>query len=138
MGGRTEARSAMLIPVAILCAMVVALPVNTCHATGPSSGEGPSSTGCGTDAEDGHHRTGHSERLECYAQSSNDCQYSGGYVGGGTRFHGCGRFAQEGTWGRDYCGWRLSHRPWLNWSHGRRSQGGSGAYKTDGPKLVGH
>jgi hypothetical protein len=103
-----------------------------------TSGNSSMPTVCAPDSHDGHHRSGHPERLACYAQPSNDCNYSSGYVGGGSQFHGCGRFAQEGTWGRDYCGWLVSHRPWLKWSHGRRNQGGSGAYKTDGPHLLKH
>jgi len=132
-----EARGEKLIVAAILCAFVGTSAVNTSHAAGPLSREGPSPTACSAEAEDGHHRAGHPERLACYAQPSNESQYSSGYVGGGTQFRGCGRFPHEGTWGRDYCGALLPHRPWLKWSHGRRYQGG-GAYKTDGPKLFGH
>jgi len=131
----TEARGKNPLHAAILVALIGALSANTCHA---ECSDAPSTTTCRAETEDGHHRAGHPERLACYAQPSDDCNYSGGYVGGGTQFHGCGRFSHEGTWGRDYCGGLLSNRPWLNWSHGRRNRGGSGFYKTDGPKVLKH
>jgi hypothetical protein len=43
------------------------------------------------------------------------------------------RAAEEGTWGWDYRTSRLVCDPFLRWWHGRRYQGGSGAYRTDGP-----
>jgi hypothetical protein len=60
---------------------------------------------------------------------------SGGYVGGGSasKWHGEPRTAEEGTWGWDYRTSRLVCDPFLRWWHGQRYQGGSGAYKTDGP-----
>jgi hypothetical protein len=72
-----------------------------------------------------------------YAIPSNTRFYAGGYVGGGTVLPGDVGHANEGTWGWDYGG-LLPTRIWLNWSHGRRYQGGSGAYKSDGPKLKLH
>jgi hypothetical protein len=84
-------------------------------------------------AEHTHHRAGHPECVAHYAQRSS--HYTGSYVGGGCAFHGCARRPDEGTWGWDYCGAILRHRPWLGWCHGRRCQGGSGAYKTDGPHV---
>ncbi len=72
-----------------------------------------------------------------YAIPSNTRHYTGGYVGGGTVLPGEARYDNEGTWGWDYSG-LLPKRTWLNWSHGRRYQGGSGAYKSDGPKLKLH
>jgi len=61
----------------------------------------------------------------------------GYHVGGGNPYL---RFAEprnedEGTWGWDYQGWFLPRRILNGWWHGRRCQGGTGAYKTDGPKL---
>lgn len=44
------------------------------------------------------------------------------------------RRPDEGTWGWDYQG-LLPRRIILGWWHGRRAQGGVGAYKTDGPRL---
>ena len=46
-----------------------------------------------------------------------------------------GRANDQGTWGWDYRGWLIPRRVNLLWWHGRRFQGGSGAYKTDGPHL---
>ena len=67
---------------------------------------------------------------------SNTRRYCGYYVGGGLPVHGEGRHLdRDGTWGWDYGGLLLSKRISLNWSHGQRTQGGTGAYKTDGPKL---
>lgn len=89
-------------------------------------------------AEHTQHRAGHPECVASFAKPSNTSRYSGSYVGGGTAIKGCGRQTEDGTWGWDYCGYGaryLSHHPWLNWSHGRRCQGGSGAYKTDGPHV---
>ena len=60
----------------------------------------------------------------------------GYYVGGGVPFgarHGDAPYRLEGTWGWDEtgCGW-FRRRVLLGWSHGRRYQGGAGAYRTDG------
>lgn len=58
-------------------------------------------------------------------------------VGGGNPFPHLAepRRADEGTWGWDYQGRLLPRRVISGWWHGRRSQGGTGAYKTDGLKL---
>jgi hypothetical protein len=45
------------------------------------------------------------------------------------------RREDEGTWGWDYQGWLLPRRIINGWWHGRRYQGGTGAYKTDGLKF---
>ncbi len=81
------------------------------------------------------HRAGHPECIARYAQPSNTPHYTGGYVGGGCAHGGEGRGPDDGSWGWDYCGWFVSHRPWLAWCHGRRCQGGTGAYNTDGPHV---
>ncbi len=97
------------------------------------------STGCAKiSLPAGHHRAGHPEYVAHYAQRSNGCHYSAGFVGGGTQFLGCGRLNHEGTWGSDYSGLIFRHGPWLRWSHGRRSQGGTGAYRTDRSKPLDH
>jgi hypothetical protein len=69
------------------------------------------------------------------AHPSYNSHTSGGYVGGGcaSKWHGEPRTAEEGTWGWDYRTSRLMCDPFLRWWHGQRYQGGSGAYKTDGP-----
>jgi hypothetical protein len=134
----TEAHLGLVMPAAFLAAFIAVMSANTCRADGLDYRNATSTGVSGAGTENGQHRAGHPERQACYAQPSSERHYSKGFVGGGVQFHGNGRFAHEGTWGRDYCGWLVSHRPWLNWSHGRRHQGGSGAYKTDGPKLLGH
>lgn len=64
-------------------------------------------------------------------------QYSAGYMGGGVPFCGEGRYTDEGTWAIDYDGILRKH-VWLLWTHGRRYQGGTEGYKTDGPRLLHH
>jgi hypothetical protein len=58
----------------------------------------------------------------------------GYYVGGGVPLgHGAGRRPDDGTWGWDDTGCHLfRRRVILGWSHGRKPQGGTGAYRTDG------
>jgi len=61
----------------------------------------------------------------------------GYYVGGGVpRGHGLGRRSEDGTWGWDEtgCG-HFRRRTVLGWSQGRKYQGGTGAYHTDGPVV---
>jgi len=73
-------------------------------------------------------------RLAMPSQTKGNVGY---HVGGGNPFpHSAEpRTADEGTWGWDYRGWLFPRRIINGWWHGRRSQGGTGAYKTDGPKL---
>ena len=61
----------------------------------------------------------------------------GYHVGGGNPFPHLAepRTSEEGTWGWDYQGWLFPRRVINGWWHGRRYQGGTGAYKTDGPKF---
>ncbi len=66
---------------------------------------------------------------------SNTRFYGGYYVGGGTPTRGAGRCIEDGTWGWDYSGILFPKRIALNWTAKGRFQGGTGAYKTDGPKL---
>jgi hypothetical protein len=61
----------------------------------------------------------------------------GYFVGGGMK-HGRGepRRRNEGTWGWDETGGaHFRGRVILGWSHGRKYQGGIGAYRTDGPVV---
>ncbi len=79
-------------------------------------------------------RSGYSQCQACYAKPSYSPHESGYYVGGGTAIGGNCRYCNEGTWGWDYLGkWPKCVR--LKWSHGRRYQGGPGAYRVDGPDL---
>ncbi len=64
--------------------------------------------------------------------------YIGYYVGGGKACLGDYPEPCDGTWGWDYRGLLLPHRVFLLWSHGRSYQGGTGAYRTDGPELLKH
>lgn len=77
-------------------------------------------------------RAGCPQTLRYHATGTNP-NFWGYWVGGGTAFGGGPPCEHEGTWGWDFEGWP-TRRVWLNWSHGRY-QGGTGAYKTDGPKL---
>jgi hypothetical protein len=78
-------------------------------------------------------RAGCPQNVRPHALPSNTRYYWGWWVGGGTALGGGPPGVHEGTWGWDYEG-VVPKRVWLNWSH-RRYQGGTGAYKTDGPKL---
>ena len=79
---------------------------------------------------------GYPQSIASYAQPSNTPRYIGYYVGGGSAFKGEPRFVDEGTWGWDYSGGLFHRRVWLNWWHGQRAQGGTGSYRTDGPRLL--
>jgi hypothetical protein len=61
----------------------------------------------------------------------------GYYVGGGVCLgHGHPRSPHDGTWGWDETGCHIFRpRNILGWSHGRKYQGGTGAYRTDGPVV---
>jgi hypothetical protein len=74
-------------------------------------------------------------RVACWSPPSDTGSYCGYYVGGGSACRGQPRTPAEGTWGWDYHGCLLPQRLLLQWWHGRRYQGGSGAYKIDGPHL---
>jgi hypothetical protein len=87
--------------------------------------------------EDGERRAGYPSRVSCLARPSDTGAYDGYYVGGGSPCRGCGPGADEGTWGWDYLGRCWKSKVALLWSHGR-CQGGTGAYQTDGPQLLGH
>lgn len=82
-------------------------------------------------------RTGFPQEISRWAKPSDTGRYIGYTVGGGARPRkGDPPLAQEGTWGWDYTGGLLQRRVILGWWHGRRYQGGSGAYGTDGPKVL--
>jgi hypothetical protein len=70
------------------------------------------------------------------ARPSDTGRYFGYYVGGGSPFRGEERLPNEGVWGWDYGGFHFVPRIDLLWNHGRRYQGGTGAYKTDGPRFI--
>jgi hypothetical protein len=81
-------------------------------------------------------RAGFPWEVRAHARPTKTPAYQHGYVGGGAAFNwGEPRTLEEGTWGRDYAGILYPRRVWLNHWHGARYQGGTGGYKTDGPKL---
>jgi hypothetical protein len=83
-------------------------------------------------------RAGDSEHAAWYALPSDTGRYVGYYVGGGkpSRALVQNRKTGDGTWGWDYRGFCIPSHIILDWYHGCRYQGGQGAYRTDGPKLV--
>jgi hypothetical protein len=88
--------------------------------------------------ENGFERAGYPQDIACRARPSDSPAYCGYTVGGGAPHHGEPRYLDEGTWGWDYTGWLFQRRVGLDWFHGGRYQGGPGAYKTDGPRLLHH
>src|SRR5262245_2494445 len=84
---------------------------------------------------DDHGCAGCSMLICPHAIWSNTAHYGGYRVGGGVPCRRDQPDVDEGTFGWDYFGVLFPKRIALNWSHGRRYQGGAGAYKTEGPKL---
>jgi hypothetical protein len=89
-------------------------------------------------AADPQQRAGYPLEISPWARLSNIGGYVGYYVGGGAAQY---RKAEppapdDGTWGWDFAGHWPARRVILMWWHGRRYQGGTGAYKTDGPSVV--
>jgi len=82
-----------------------------------------------------HEQAGCAMLIRRRAIPSNTRFYGGYWVGGGLPIKGNWPSAEEGTFGWDYFGMMFTKRIDLNWSHGQRYQGGSGRYKTDGPRL---
>ncbi|MGE3808821.1 MAG: hypothetical protein AB7K24_29500, partial [Gemmataceae bacterium] len=81
-------------------------------------------------------RAGNPQELRHHAAPSDTGAYVGYYVGGGVRCSkvGHGPGPHDGTWGWDYAGCRLHRCIQLLWSDRGRYQGGTGQYKTDGPR----
>jgi hypothetical protein len=100
-------------------------------ALGAVRGEPPADSACE------QRRAGNPQGVACWAVPSDTGHYVGNYVGGGcaVRCVADPPHADEGTWGWDYRGWLWPRRVLLGWWHGR-SQGGTGAYRTDGPNLL--
>lgn len=82
-------------------------------------------------------RAGNPQIISCIAAPSDTGAYVGYWVGGGCPCQRLGDLPEphEGTWGWDYSGRCFLRHVCLLWWHGRCCQGGTGAYKTDGPKL---
>lgn len=81
-----------------------------------------------------HARAGCAMLVRPHAIPSNTRHYGGYQVGGGAPLLGSDPTLDEGAFGWDYFGLTIPKRVALNWTH-RRYQGGTGAYKTDGPRL---
>ncbi len=84
-----------------------------------------------------HCRAGCAMQVRSHAIPSNTKHYGGYWVGGGTPIFGVGPTSEEGVFGWDYYGILFPKQVALNWTHSRY-QGGTGAYKTDGPRLKRH
>jgi hypothetical protein len=82
-------------------------------------------------------RAGYPRALSGHLEPSTTPGGIGYYVGGGVPCgKGQGRHRDEGTWGWDETGGQhFRRRVILGWSQGRRYQGGTGAYHTDGPVV---
>ena len=97
----------------------------------PTPDPGPKRHFCHT-----HERAGFPLCLSEHLAPTNEGDSYGYYVGGGGG-HGAGsRCREEGTYGWDYTGIHFPRRVALGWNHGRKSQGGAGAYKTNPPFEV--
>jgi hypothetical protein len=92
----------------------------------------------GPPTDDGQQRAGYPQNISWLARPSDTGRYLGYYVGGGAAppRRADAPTAEDGTWGWDYQGGCLRRRVALGWWHGRRYQGGIGAYKTDGPHVL--
>jgi hypothetical protein len=79
-------------------------------------------------------RAGYPRELAHHLEPSTTSGGIGYYVGGGVPLaHRQLRRRDEGTWGWDETGCHC--RTILGWSRGRKYQGGTGAYATDGPRV---
>jgi hypothetical protein len=74
--------------------------------------------------------------LSRFARPSDTGRYFGYYVGGGSPCRGDERMPCEGTWGWDYGGFHFVPRIDLLWNHGRKYQGGTGQYESNGPNFI--
>ena len=85
--------------------------------------------------EASYERAGNPQVVSRWAVPSDTGAYVGYQVGGGAANYRKAEEArpEEGTWGWDYEGRWWPSRVILGWWHGR-DQGGTGAYKTDGPR----
>ncbi|HUY36951.1 MAG TPA: hypothetical protein VMV69_29805 [Pirellulales bacterium] len=81
-------------------------------------------------------RAGQPQRVRRHSRPTYTREYDAGWVGGGAGILGDSPRTHEGVWGRDYVGLVFPRCVWPHWLHGRREQGGSGAYKSDGPRLI--
>jgi hypothetical protein len=118
-------------PVAVLLLLVVAGPIASVWAADPP---------CPPPHEwERMERAGWPNTISSHARCSVNHRYTGYYVGGGAlRGHASTtRCPNEGTWGLDYKLFRRIPKVELGWHHNPcKTQGGVGAYKTDGPHIL--
>lgn len=84
-------------------------------------------------------RAGNPQCISPLAKPTESPHEIGYYVGGGARERsrrGEPRHPHEGVWGTDYAGLIIPKHVQLGWWHGQRYQGGTGAYQTDGPRIL--
>ena len=83
-------------------------------------------------------RAGNPRESPRFAMPSDTGRYIGYWVGGGCAMPHKAEppTCYEGTWGWDFTGGWFQRRVELGWWHGRRYQGGVGAYKTEGPRFL--
>lgn len=99
-------------------------------------GDGPPPPGRPQCLPNTHVRAGYPQCLATHVQATNTAGGVGYYVGGGAAHGGAARCREEGTWGWDETGHPgCRRRVALGWWHGRKDQGGTGAYATDGPHV---
>lgn len=98
----------------------------TCGTSAVSAGEVSRAT------LDPHSRAGCPLNISPWALIGPSPAYPGYYVGGGAPCGGQPRAWHEGTWGWDYQGTWFQRWVRLDWWHGRRQQGGSGQYESQG------
>lgn len=85
------------------------------------------------------HRAGDPQCISPLAKPTESPHEFGYYVGGGAREksrRADHRLPHEGIWGTDYAGLLIPKHVALGWWHGRRTQGGTGSYSTDGPRML--
>jgi hypothetical protein len=84
-------------------------------------------------------RAGDPQCISPLAKPTESSHEFGYYVGGGARERSRQaehRRPAEGVWGTDYLGIIIPKHVDLGWWHGRRYQGGTGSYGTDGPRIL--
>lgn len=84
-------------------------------------------------------RAGNPQCISPLAKPTESSHEIGYYIGGGARErsrHAEPRGPHEGVWGTDYGGLLVPKHVELGWWHGRRYQGGTGSYATDGLRLI--
>lgn len=85
------------------------------------------------------HRAGDPQCISPLAKPTESPHETGYFVGGGARQksrHAEHHLPHEGIWGTDYAGLLIPKHATLGWWHGRHAQGGTGSYRSDGPRFV--